>query len=79
MIAVNATDFQNNFDKYLLLVQTGEEVIILRNGKEVARMISHDRSVLFLTDSLVGVLKNDYNDKVEKVERMSRYESVDWY
>lgn len=77
MIAVNATDFQNNFDKYLLLVQTGEEVIILRNGKEVARMISHDRSVLFLTDSLVGVLKNDYNDKVEKVERMSRYESVD--
>lgn len=77
MTAVNATDFQNNFGKYLQLVQTGEEVIILRNGKEVARMISHDRSVSFLTDSLVGVLKNDYNDKVEKAERMSRYESVD--
>lgn len=77
MTAATATDVQNNFGKYLQLVQTGEEVIILRNGKEMARLISHDKSVSFLTDSLIGVLKNDYNDKAMKEERMAKYEDID--
>ncbi|MCH5186315.1 MAG: type II toxin-antitoxin system Phd/YefM family antitoxin, partial [Oscillospiraceae bacterium] len=55
MTMVTATDVQNNFGKYLNLVQQGEEVIILRNGKETARLISHEKSVSFLTDSLIGV------------------------
>ena len=45
MTTVTATDLQNNFGKYLQSVQMGEEVIILRNGKEVARLISHEKSV----------------------------------
>ena len=77
MTTVTATDIQNNFGKYLQLVQTGEEVIILRNGLEMARLISYDKTVSFLFDSLVGVLKNDYYDKKMKVERMSKYESAD--
>lgn len=77
MVTATATDIQNNFGKYLQLVQTGEEIIILRNGKEMARLISHDKSVSFLTDSLVGVLKNDYDDKKMRAERMAKYESVD--
>lgn len=77
MTTVTATDIQNNFGKYLQLVQTGEEVIILRNGLEMARLISHDKAVSFLSDSLVGVLKNDYDDKKMKAERMSKYESAD--
>ena len=60
MTTATATDVQNNFGKYLQMVQTGEEIIILRNGKEMARLISHNKSVSFLTDSLIGVLKNDY-------------------
>ena len=47
MTTVTATDIQNNFGKYLQLVQTGEEVIILRNGLEMARLISHDKTVSF--------------------------------
>ena len=74
---VTATDVQNNFGKYLQMVQTGEEIIILRNGKEMARLISHDKSVSFLTDCLIGVLKNDYDDKAARSERMAKYESVD--
>lgn len=74
MTTVTATDFQNNFGKYLQSVQAGDEVIILKNGIEVARLISKERSVSFLTDSLVGVLKNDYDDKKE---RAARYESAD--
>ena len=77
MTTVTATDIQNNFGKYLQLVQTGEEVIILRNGLEMARLISHDKTVSFLSVSLVGVLKNDYDDKKMKAERMSKYESAD--
>lgn len=77
MTTATATDIQNNFGKYLHLVQTGEEVIILRNGKEMARLISHEKSVSFLTDSLTGVLKKDYEDKDIRAERMTKYESFD--
>mgnify|MGYP002521101969 CR=1 FL=1 len=73
MTTVTATEIQNNFGKYLKAVQDGGEVIILRNGKEIARMISSEKSVSFLTDSLVGTLKNDYDDKKE---RASRYENI---
>ncbi len=77
MIIVSATEFQNNFGKYLQMVQNGKEVIILRNGKEMARLISHNKSISFLTDSLIGILKNDYDDKNVKAERMTKYESAD--
>ena len=45
------------FGKYLRLVQTGEEIVVLRNGVEMARPISRDKTVSFIYDSLVGVLK----------------------
>lgn len=77
MTTATATDIQNNFGKYLQSVQLGEEVIILRNGKEVARLISHDKSVSFLTDSLCGVLSGNYDDKEARNERMKKYEGTD--
>lgn len=76
MITVTATDVQNNFGKYLQMVQKGEEIIILRNGVEMARMISRDKSVSFLTDSLTGVLKSDYDEKNIRAERAKRYEDT---
>ena len=72
MIAVSATEIQNNFGHYLQAVQSGDEILILKNGKEVARLISHEASVSFLTDSLTGVLSHDYDDKAMKKERFSR-------
>lgn len=77
MMTATATEVQNNFGKYLQLVQAGEEVIVLRNGIEAIRMVSHDKSVSFLTDSLVGVLKGDYDDKALRTERIKKYESDD--
>ena len=77
MITVTATDMQNNFGKYLQAVQTGNEVIILKNGKEVARLISKERTVSFLTDSLVGVLKKDYDEKAIREEMAAKYECID--
>ncbi|EGC04467.1 type II toxin-antitoxin system Phd/YefM family antitoxin [Ruminococcus albus] len=69
MMIATATDMQLNFSKYLQAVQQGDEVVILKNGKEVARLISYDASVSFLTDSLTGILQNDYEDKAIRAER----------
>lgn len=77
MTIATATEVQNNFGKYLSIVQRGDEVIVLKNGKEVARLISKERSVSFLTDSLIGVLSGNYDDKKIRTERMKKYESAD--
>ncbi|MDO5558354.1 MAG: type II toxin-antitoxin system prevent-host-death family antitoxin [Oscillospiraceae bacterium] len=76
MLTVSATDIQNNFGQYLQAVQSGDEILIMKNGKEVARLISHEASVSFLTDSLTGVLKKDYNDKEMRQERIESRESI---
>ena len=70
MLTVTATDIQNNFGKYLQAVQLGNEIIILKNGAEVARLISKEKSVSFLTDSLTGILKNNYDEKAARDERI---------
>ncbi len=76
MITATATEVQNNFGKYLQMVQAGGEIIVMKNGKEVARLVSHEKSVSFLTDSLLGVLKGDYDEKEAKTERMLKYEGT---
>lgn len=76
MTVATATEIQNNFGKYLQMVQTGGEVIVLKNGREVARLISYEKSVSFLTDSLLGVLHGDYDNKEVREERIQRYESA---
>lgn len=77
MTVATATEIQNNFGKYLQLAQTDGEVIVLKNGREVARLISYDKSVSFLTDSLVGILHGDYDDKETREEKMHRHEGTD--
>ena len=78
-MATTATtnEVQNNFGKYLQRVLSGEDIIILKNGAEVARLVSNEKSVSFLTDSLAGILKGDYDDKKIRAERMTKYEGVD--
>ena len=48
-----------------------------QNGKEVARIVSREKSVSFLSDSLLGVLKNNYDENEMRAERARRYESAD--
>lgn len=75
MTMATATEVQNNFGRYLKLAQEGGEVVILKNGVEVARLISKDKSVSFLSNSLVGVLSSDVDEKALKAERIMRHES----
>lgn len=77
MTTATATEVQNNFGKYLSMVQKGDEVIVLKNGREVARLIFNEKSISFLTDSLVGVLSGNYDDKEIRKERMQKHESAD--
>lgn len=77
MLTATATEMQNNFGKYLQAVQSGNEIIIIKNGNEVARLISKDSAVSFLSDALTGVLKKDYDEKRVREERLAKYESID--
>ncbi|MDE7313469.1 MAG: type II toxin-antitoxin system prevent-host-death family antitoxin [Eubacterium sp.] len=56
-----ATEMQDNFGRYLKLVMSGQEVIVTQNGQEVGRFIPKDAAVSYLTDSLTGILKGDYD------------------
>ena len=71
-------DYQNNFGKYLNLVMNGQEVIVTKNGHEVGRFIPRAATVSYLTDSLTGILKEDYDLDEAKSERLKeKYETVD--
>lgn len=39
----------------------GTQIIITKNGKQVARLIPEDAAVSYLTDSLTGVLKGNFD------------------
>lgn len=69
---------QNNFGRYLNLVMEGKEVIVTKNGKEVGRFIPKDAAVSYLTDSLTGILKGDYDMEQVREERLKgKYEITD--
>ena len=80
MIAATATatEMQNNFGRYLNLVMSGQEVVVTKNGREVGRFIPKDAAVSYLTDSLTGILKEEYDLDEAKSERlMEKYGIAD--
>lgn len=78
MITATATEMQHNFGKYLNLVMSGQEIIVTKNGREVGRFISKDAAVSYLTDSLSGILKSNYDIDEAKAERLKeKYEAID--
>ena len=73
-----ATEMQNNFGRYLNLVMNGQEVIVTKNGKEVGRLVPKEMTVSYLTDSLTGILKGDYDLESIREERLNqKYEPAD--
>ena len=73
-----ATEMQNNFGRYLNLVMNGSEVIVTKNGREVGRLIPKGAAVSYLTDSLTGILKGDYDLDQARAERVrEKYETAD--
>ena len=73
-----ATEMKNQFGKYLQMVMEGNEVIITRNGKEIARLIPKDRVITSITESLTGVLQSDYDlDDARSSSLRDKYEIND--
>ena len=67
-----ATEMQNNFGRYLSLVMSGQEIIVTKIPKAAA--------VSYLTDSLTGILKEEYDLNEARAESMrAKYGSIDWH
>lgn len=61
MMIATVTEIQNDFDRYLALIMSGQEIIITNNGQELGRFIPKNSTASYLTDSLTGILKEDYD------------------
>ena len=77
MTTVSSTQIQNSFGYYLKLVQEGEIVIIMKNGKEVARLISSEENRSMTLASIRGLFKDDITEEQIKLGRYAKYESMD--
>ncbi len=73
MTIATATEVQNNVGRFLKVAQEGGEVVIFKNGVEVARLVSKEKTISFLSDQLVGVLSNDMDEKSARAKRMRRH------
>ena len=67
-----ATEMQNNFGRYLAMVQEGSEIIVTKNGKEVGRLSPREKAVSYLTDSLAGILKGDTDLDKARAKRLGK-------
>ena len=60
MIKINSNELIKNFDKYIQYVEEGNEVLIIDNNTITAKLTPYKKEE-YLSDSLVGILNNDYN------------------
>jgi prevent-host-death family protein len=74
-VLVTATQLKNNMGKYLALAQE-EDIVITRNGANVAKLTSLRRDRAAAARSLFGIIPED-SLAGARDERMARYESAD--
>ena len=80
MTTATAIEMQNNFGKYLGLVMSGQEIVVTQNGREVGRFVPKNATTSYLTDSLLGILKEDSDlDEVRTESMRNKYGLVDWH
>lgn len=72
---ITATEFKANIGKYLSLASR-EDIIITRNGRQIARLTGIKGDGKTITDTLVGIIPNASIslDQARK-ERLARHES----
>ncbi|WAM34671.1 type II toxin-antitoxin system Phd/YefM family antitoxin [Caldicellulosiruptor morganii] len=76
---VNATEFKMRVGKYLKLAEK-EEIIITKNGRQVAKLTPIRKSGTSAVDFLYGLLENYSNKDIDvkqlRNERLKKYEGV---
>lgn len=81
MRRVSSTETQNNFGSYLLVAQE-QEIIITRNGKDVAKLSSLNYRNELISEEVLspgyGLCKATYEEFLEltKEETLKRYEYI---
>jgi prevent-host-death family protein len=74
-VLITVTELKENIGKYLALADS-EDIIITKNGKQVAKLTTIKSSGL-LTDSLIGVIPNPTVEPARlREERLARHEST---
>jgi len=75
---VTSTDFKMNMGRYLEMVEQ-EDIIITKNGKRIAKLVSDEEDLVQLAQSLFGIIPNSEKSIKEiKTERLNdRYGSDD--
>ena len=70
-MTITATEFKSNLGKYLDMVNE-EEVVITKNGKNIARLSNPESEKVMLLDSLVGVASKikDIKEDDIRLERL---------
>jgi len=57
MITTGIREAKNNLSRYLAQVKAGEEVLITDRGRPVARIISEDRGIRTLQETLAPLIR----------------------
>jgi len=70
----NFKDFQANAKDYLQVLKSGQEIILLSDGEQIARVSPIQAP---LAKSLHGILKTDYTEEDARAERASKHENLD--
>lgn len=70
---VTATEFKSNLGKYLEMAMK-QDILITKNGKNIARLTSPTVNKLAVLDSLVGVIPKDHtlDEETIREERLAR-------
>lgn len=70
---VNSTDFKNKVGLYLKLAKS-EEIIILKNGRQIVKLVPVDDTNAPITNKLKGMFKDCGNVDLERErkERLSK-------
>ena len=81
MMIVNATEFKTRAGKYLEIVDK-EEIIITRNGKEVAKLVPIKKQGTPNADFLYGLLSDSEKkeatiDQIREERIKEKYEAID--
>ena len=74
---VTATEFKCNIGKYLALV-ANEDILITKNGRNVAKLSSAKQNKVDIVRSLIGIIPGEgITLEQAREERLARYENTD--
>ncbi|MDR0596073.1 MAG: type II toxin-antitoxin system Phd/YefM family antitoxin [Clostridiales Family XIII bacterium] len=76
-MVITATELKSNMGRYLSLVAS-EDIIITKNGKNIAKLSSTKQDGVEAMRSLFGIIPNDGTTLEQaREERLARYETAD--